>query len=261
MPFDLEMIYHELMMARIVPIGIILGYGGFKTEYNLREGIYKFLLSNPNTKGVGVGGFAQLTTTGQHSIIKLNGQPFNGVVQNGWWPFLGSARVPSIKLILELIWTRLSEDYGLSGLWGDDRDIEAISPCISAKAVKKEGVAGWEYQFEEVSAAILTASPPDIPWKPVFLNQQQGTILLRLCLGRTESIDDSSLVDYIKEHDQSVEEFVSEMLDTGLVAMRGSEFVLTTEHCQMMTLPDGRTVAAENNTGRLTRWVMEQRSK
>ena len=105
------------------------------------------------------------------------------------------------------------------------------------------------------------ASPPYVAWKPIYLNQQQGTILLRLCSGRTEFINDPSLVDYIREHGQSMEEFTSDMLDTGLVAMRGREIVLTTESCQVMTLPDGQTVAAENNTGRLTRWVMQRCSK
>lgn len=253
--FPLEMIYHELVMARIVPIGIILGYGGFKTEYNLREGVFKFLSSYRSTYGLGVGGFAQLTTTGAHSIVKLNGQPYNGVVHNGWWPFLGSARVPAINLILELIWTRLAEEYDLAGLWGEDRELEAIHPCIWAKAAQTDQHSGWEYRFEEVSAETLADSSPYIPWSPAIISEQQKTILLRLCMGRTESIDDPTLVEYVQQHGQSIEGFTSELLDTGLIAMRGSEFVLTTEKCEIASLPDGRTVAAENNTGRLTRWI------
>jgi hypothetical protein len=43
--------------------------------------------------------------------------------------------------------------------------------------------------------------------------------------------------------------------DTTLVAKKGSVLKLTTIACSCVVLPDGRFVAADDNSGRLTRWL------
>jgi hypothetical protein len=45
------------------------------------------------------------------------------------------------------------------------------------------------------------------------------------------------------------------LLVTGLVAMADDEMELITDRCRTAVLPDGRLIAGEDNTGRLTRWI------
>jgi hypothetical protein len=48
---------------------------------------------------------------------------------------------------------------------------------------------------------------------------------------------------------------IAKLHETQLVAVDGDNLRLTTEQCQCAILADGRYVAAENKSGRLTRWL------
>ena len=52
-----------------------------------------------------------------------------------------------------------------------------------------------------------------------------------------------------------VDTFVRGLIATSLVARNGTKLTLTTVNCACLLLPDGRRIAADNNTGRLERWV------
>lgn len=67
--------------------------------------------------------------------------------------------------------------------------------------------------------------------------------------------DDPDLLRYLGERGVDAEQLKSTLLDTGLVAMAGKEMELITDRCQPAVLRDGRFVAGEDNTGRMTRWL------
>jgi hypothetical protein len=46
-------------------------------------------------------------------------------------------------------------------------------------------------------------------------------------------------------------------LETRLVGLSGNKLQLITEECQPAILPTGEYIAAENNSGRLTRWLLK----
>lgn len=255
LPFDKEIIYHILVIEQLSPIRIALGYNGFRSEHSFREGLYKFLKNNLNKPGFGVGSFPQLSISGQFSLVKMNGQPYSAPLDNGWWHFLASSSINPVQLLLEFIWTRLSHDYLIGGLWGEDLDLENFNCCLKGRIKQENNKEGWEYQYINLSEKSLRESTPIIEWQPTTVDATQFVIFSNLCKGREERINDPQLIKYVETSGYTMESFINALLSTGMVALSGDTLRLTTELCQCAILPDRGFVVAENNTGRFTRWL------
>lgn len=257
LPFELQMIYHTLITEQISPIRIVLGYHGFKFENNLRNALSKFLEENLRTEGFGVGSFPQLIISGQYSLVKMNGHPYSAPMTSEYWNFYVSSRTNPILLILEFIWTRLSRDYGISGLWGDDLKRENFIVFLSGRIKKIDDKFGWEYNYTKTDESTLSSEPADIDWEPTYVTSAQFTIFNRLCKGELEKIDDPFLIDFLKKENIEPNLFFDDLIRTGLVALDGKDLNLTTVCCQCVILSNGKFAVAENNSGRLTNWVLQ----
>lgn len=255
LPNHYEMIYRTLIVEFFSPVRIILGYHGFKSEFALREALINFLNDNLGQWGFGVGSFPQLIICDKHSLVKLNGQPYNAPMRDEYWDFYVSSRTNPVRLILEFIWTKLSRQYNMGGLWGEDLDAETFNVLLSGKIKQVDDKTGWDYHHTVIKDEILSVEPDSVPWEPCYLSDTQHVIISRLCNGETERIDDPSLIKYLNDKGENIDEFVKYLQMTGLVALDGKELKLTTEKCECLILPNGKFVAAENNTGRLSRWV------
>lgn len=253
-----QMIYHTLVTEHISPIRIVLGYHGFKSENSLRKGLIDFLKENlPNGEGFGVGSFPQLIISGDYSLVKINGEPYSAPYQGDEWIFYASSRSNPILLILELIWSRLTRVYDLPLLWGDDLELEAFVPLLRGKVVQQGQRAGWTYNYDVYTEKELNEFGSSYEWEPIYLSSEQFTIFNRLCVGEIEKIDNPHLISFVESSGETFEEFLKNILETGLVGLKGDELQLITQECQCVILPDGKFAAAENNSGRLTRWLMK----
>ncbi|ODB85970.1 hypothetical protein A3195_09865 [Candidatus Thiodiazotropha endoloripes] len=255
LPLMEEMVYHTLVMEQLSPIRIVLGYHGFKSEYSFREAMFEYLEENLNKQGFGVGSFPQLIISENHSLVKGNGQPYCPPLRNGSWDFFLSSPENPAVFILELVWTRLQLKYSLGGLWGEDLLEEGFHVFLSGKIVQKEGRTSWDYQYKPIEKEILEEEYKPGQWKPVFLDQNQFVIINRLCSEGSEDVANTDFVKWLGDQNINVDSFVDSLLNTGLVAKDKNHLKLTTEECQCVILPTGEYVAAENNTGRLTRWI------
>jgi len=256
--FSLEMLYHTLVMEHLSPIRIVLGYHGFKSEAALRKSFIDFLNENmENARGFGASSFPQLFFSDRFSLIKLNGEPYSAPLQDDEWIFYASSRSNPVLLILELIWTRLSKHYNIGGLWGEDLELESFVPLLRGKAVQDNDKAGWAYHYDVYDDNELRDLGTSSEWEPTYLNEKQFTIITMLCCGEKKNIRDPKLKSYVEEDGESFDDFVESLLKTRLVGLRGDDLELITEKCQCAILPDGRFVAADNNTGRFTRWCQK----
>jgi len=255
LPIEKEMIYYTLVMEQLSPVRIILGYHGFRKESALREALAKFLQENLEQRGFGVGSFPQLIICSKYSLVKMNGQPYTSPMDGDYWNFYASSRTNPVRLILEFIWTRLSRDYGLGGLWGEDLDLQNFSIFLSGKIKQVQDKIGWDYNYTPLKDEILRSEPSEMPWEPCYLNNTQFVIINRLCAGEIKRIDDPSLLKYLNDNGEYIGPFVKSLQKTGLVALNDKQLKLTTDQCQCVILPNGKFAAAENNTGRLTRWI------
>jgi hypothetical protein len=253
-----EMIFHTLVIEQLSPVRIILGYHGFQSEYSFREAMFGFLQKNMNQRGFGVGSFPQLIISEKFSLIKANGQPYSAPMRNEYWDFYTSSPENPLIFVLELIWTRLQRDFKVGGLWGDDLQMERMHIFLSCRAMRKDGILGWEYRYTPISKEILLKESVLKEWSPAFLDQPQFVVINKLCRGTMEEIDDPELISYVEANGWGIENFTNSLLETGLVAMDGKRLILITEMCQCAILPTGQYVAGDNNFGRLSRWIEKQ---
>lgn len=261
LPLMQEILYHTLVTEQLSPIRIVLDYHGFKSEYSFRKAMIGFLEDNLNQQGLGVGSFPQLIICDKYSIVKANGQPYSPPMRNEYWDFLVSSSENPLVFILELIWTRLDLKYNLGGLWGEDLDIESFHLLLSGKVVEKEGKVGWEYLFTQIANEVLENKYMPKEWEPTFLDLNQFTIISKLCSGIDEDITNPQYITWLTNQGIDSSDFLDSLLNTGLLALDGSFLRLTTECCQCAILPTGEYIAAENNTGRLFRWIESKKLK
>ena len=255
LPISLQLIFHALVGEQLAPVGIVLGYHGYATEEAFRKSLLDHLLPNVETPGYGPGSFPQLMISGRYSVGKANGQPYSARLRDDWWPFYFSSRVNPVLLLLEFIWTRLDLEFGIGGLWGEDLSVECVSPFLLAQGVEEQGRRGWRMEWAELDEATLASCPGPEPWQPQVLTNEEFVVITQLCGGRRVLIDDPELLSYVAERNINVDALVSRLLETGLVAASGKELELITDRCGTALLPDGRLIAGEDNTGRLTRWI------
>lgn len=256
--FPLEILYHTLITEYLSPIRIVLGYHGYKTEYALRKCLIDFLKANmPYGQGFGVQSFPQLIISGEYSLIKINGQPYSSAYQGNEWTFYASSRSNPVLLLLELLWTRLSRIYNLGGLWGEDLKRETFVPLLKGKVVKHGDITGWEYNYHNYNNKELKEFDTSYEWEPVYLNSKQFTVMNRLCIGELEDIGDQEFISFIEKDRENFNLFVKSLLSTGLVGLNGRKLQLITKACQCVILPNGKFAAAENNSGRLSRWLLK----
>lgn len=260
LPFDLEMLYHTLVMEHLGPVRIVVGHHGWKKEVTLREHLLKLLeervASNP--AGMGAGSFPQLIVGGEYSIVKTNGIPYVTRIVDGFWPLLLSSSHNPLRILLELIYSKIDMRYDTGLAVDEGADQEAMSLCLSARAVQSGGQAGWQYKFNDLSSKSLKKRGPDSRWAPRELTSAQFVIVNRLCQDGSVSTDNPSFLEFVASQPDSVEAFVDSLIDTGLVARKDRELILTTDQCQTLITPGGKYVAGENNAGQMTNWALQE---
>jgi hypothetical protein len=67
LPFHLEMLYRTLIVEQISPLRIILGYGGYASEFSFRQAFVRFLKKGLSRNGFGAGSLPHLVICGRSS--------------------------------------------------------------------------------------------------------------------------------------------------------------------------------------------------
>lgn len=263
-----EYIRHVLITQSTLPVTIVFGYNGLKSEYTVREKYVEYLQQNITTggeriRGFGPTNFPSLIICEDTSLIKLMGCPFCAPldrVDDGWWPFLGSSHYNPMYYFLEVIWSKLSYKYGLpSSIFGPDLKTPQIVPFLSCRVHEKNGrVIGWDYNYNYYTKAQLEDVKGSTEWSPVELNILQYNVVNALCIeGRLliSEIDESE-EEYSKYGYRTRDDLVKSVCLTGLAAIDGDELVLIVRGCKVMMIGK-RYLAADNNSGRFDNWLME----
>jgi hypothetical protein len=249
-------LFATMLHERLHSIRIVLGYGGFQTEGGFRTSMEDFIVANIDNSGMGVGTFPHLISTGKYSLLKTNGMPYTVIGEPGWWLFYCSTKANPIWLILEFIWTRLSSGFGVRDLWGEDLEVENIHAFLSARLrVADDGRSGWELMHHTRKEKDLAAAPATHPWTPTTLTYEQAVVIAQLCAGNEVDFSDEDSMAWAHKEAVDLYELREGLQHTGLVAFAGDVPELLTDLCKVTALPDGRWVAADDSTGRFTRWL------
>lgn len=257
--YEEDALLQTLTLEQVSAVRVILGMHGFKSERAFRLSMANYLEQNIGNHGFGPANFPQLIVSGRYSLVKANGRPFMTPLIDGWWPFYFSTPENPLRLLLEFIWTRLDEVYGLGGeAWGEDLETEVARTLLSCRAARIDGRGGWQVQVHNADDEALDAASVTERWSPNFIGEEEFVLLTRLCQGREVRCDDPEMIAWLKSRGVEFCEVRNRLLETRLVASSEKNLKLIAKKCQLAILPTGEYVAAENSTGRLDRWILRQ---
>lgn len=263
-----EYIRHVLITQATLPVTIVLGYNGLKSEFSVRERYYEYLAQNVTTdesriEGFGPVNFPSIVICEGTSLVKLMGCPFCAPLNSelgGWWDFIGSSHYNPMYFLLEIIWTKLSYKYGLPpGIFGADLETPQLSPFLSCRTHEDKGkVVGWDYYYNYRTREQLEEINGTIVWEPVELNFIQYKVLNVLCLYGILPIADivEPEEEYRNHGYESKNKMIESLCRTGLVAQQGDNLVLITRECKVVMV-GSHYLVADNNSGRFDNWLAE----
>ncbi len=266
--FEEEYVYHSLVVEAQLPLTIVLGYNGLKSENSLREKYYEYLegkISNKSDihKGYGPNNFPMLLICGDFSIVKMSGVPFTSPLkqsEKGWWDFMGSSHFNPMYFFLELLWTKLSYKYELSStLFGEDLETPKVIPFLSCQATRKDDKVGWNYVYHEYSKDDVESVNGTVEWQPFKLDVLQFSVMNVLCTDGEMDIDKEPQLegDALTAGYKSIDDFVQSLCDTGLVArVKDNKIRLISKGCKVIMFGD-KLLAGENNSGRFDNWLLK----
>lgn len=261
-PENLQLLHYTLCIEQLSPVRIVWAYGGYKTQKGLRTALLNFLeqtlKDNDVGAGFGVPCFPHLISCNGVSLVKGNGQPYRAQMDRDYWPFLFSSVTNPLWLMLELIWTKISNTYKVQIPFDDGLVQEAFAPFLSARSMAHEGRTGWYYKISDPQG--LDDAPRDtIDWKPVEITEAQFVIFQEL--GRDGRVDttDEGFMRWIASKEQTLEEFVRAMQATGLAAYDGKYLHPTTDIIHTVITPDGKYLAG-NNSEQMIAYVLGPQS-
>ena len=277
------MLFHALVVEAMLPIRVIFGYDGFKTELSLRQKYQEYLegktvacydnikleeaIEKLNTidntedkrpdsrRGYGVTSLPDLIVAGENSIVKTNGMPYGLVVNEvDYHCWLASYRRNPLILFLELLWTRLSYRYDLpSDVFGCDVQLEGLAPFAFVTGTK----TGWVYQFYPLDEEGLKHYDKDKAWEPVVLEQNEFILMNLLCEGKEVKV--SELCRYVNG---SAEDIIRSLNKKRLVCVDDESVIrLLTKACVCGIDPELGYVAGDNDDGRFMGWINTRMKK
>lgn len=264
-----EGVYNTLVTEAKLPVRILWGYNGFSSEYTFRKAFVDYLGDNISTGSNVIGGFGphnfpNLIICGNFTMMKQNGMPTAAAIQkDNWWPFFTSSAYNPTYFFLELIWTRLSYKFEQlpMEIFGEDLTVEPVKRFLDCRVGLLNGSKGWEYNYWETKSKSLKEHSEIVDWQPVELDEKQHVIVQELCkIGIIHLDTDEELESFIIEGGlyTSLNEFLNKLKETKLVYIENNKLKLLTDQCQCVILPNGKFIAADNKSGRLTRWVRKE---
>jgi hypothetical protein len=257
LPFHLEMLYRTLIVEQISPLRIILGYGGYASEFSFRQAFVRFLEKGRSRNGFGAGSLPQLVICGKYSLVKTNGHPYSAPLRNDRWLIVATSNENPLGFLLELIWTRLSRRMKMPNSYLSDLSVERVSPLLWCKAVEQGPRQGWQFWFDVVDRSALEQDPPPRDWKPFVVSPGQFAVMNTLCVEGSLSLEDTRIRE-LRMHENTA---LDELCEMRLVAKEGNRIVLLTRLCRCAIMPSGELIVGEDSNGRMTAWVEREMTK
>jgi len=198
---------------------------------------------------------------GENSIIKNIGMPFGYPFQMNnsfYWEILQTSNNRPMYLLLELIWTRLSYRFELgSEIFGDDFALDSFHPFLNCRERKiSEKRFGWEYNYHGLTKKELSAPLNPLDWEPIEINETESAILFSLIY--THRVKCNELIEFLKEKESNLDEFVSGLSKKRIAYMEGDEIVLLMDLPIITISRNGKTYIGENKSGQMSYWIKKQ---
>ncbi len=262
---DLLFIFRYLVSEQLAPVRILIGYEGYTDEYSLRMGLIKHLEKNVKTGvGFGVGSLPNLIICKNNALLKVNGQPYvSPLNDDGWWPVVVSNGENPLTILVELIWTRLSNQFQAQFPVDDTLKMERLIPLLDARFGKVGELYGWEYSSSEISRKQLSTIEPT-SWEPRDADENEWVVLHQVARAGEFDVRDKDFRQLAADEGFDPDAIISGLIKNRHLAWCDDHTVrlTTTENLITVFTPDGRMVAADDGDADLLKlWLLEQLEK
>jgi len=259
LPEELQFFFHLLVTEQVGPIRVVLGYEGYVDEFGLRRGFSEYLEQNTSiSRGFGLGSFPNLIICRNNSLLKMNGQPYISPLVDDWWIAVVSNSENPIRLLIELIWTRLSNQFKQYFPMDDTLQMERLAPFLLARIARRGQTIGWEYQQHVLEKNELMSIEPT-RWTPRDVDENEWVILQQVANKGELDTRDPHFRSWAREEKFDPDEAISKLVSDRLLA-RVDEFhvrILATGDLITAFMPSGQTIAT-SETDLAALWMMEQ---
>ena len=240
-PLERKLLFHSLLTDHFTPATVILGFDGHKTEAGLRGAFASILEEHLGPDGgFGVTGLPSLVLASNFSLVKCNGLPYILKRAPNDWVVVASVRENPIRILLEVLWTKIAQYYGVGMPWNDGLAMESLSPLLNAAVVHHEGATGWRYNSVEPNEASLRHRPA-MSWEPARLTARAVTLfgLLIAKGGWVDTCDDDLSAYLLMKYQQSLDEICAELIGTGYFMREGRNLRPIHMHSFLLGVADG----------------------
>ncbi|EFO1437662.1 hypothetical protein DWH64_22890, partial [Escherichia coli] len=240
-----QVLFYSLVIEQLAPVTIIHGYGGYKSEKGLRDVLLDYLdednyLKNltkkkkkekeKNTGSIsmirGINSIPTLITANEFSLVKTNGLPYSFSKERNKndWAVIASGRDNQLGIMLELIWSKISIQFGISMPWGNDDHVEELAPLLYAKVVKKDESLGWYYRSFEMSTKKLKSLLPS-KYEPLKISNGAIHLVRKLPLMPDGYIINNESRNEFNTKGFNLDEVVAELISTSYFALNGTNLL------------------------------------
>jgi hypothetical protein len=251
-------LFYTLVQESLAPVSIIHGYEGYKTENGLRSAFIGILEEKRKKggEGLGVPSIPTLVVSNQFCLIKGNGVPFLTIKDKNEWVAVFSTRHNSAKMILELIWSKISILLNAKMPWNDGLHMDNVQPLLVAEAVEVEDQAGWMYKTLEYKEKHLKRED-DNSWKPAPLGEADvSAIHIMAMRGGYLPLDDG-LNEFLKsEHGTTLDEVTKNLISTRVFMKDGDYIRPISMYTHVVTIEEG-TGFVSTERDRFDLWCKE----
>lgn len=252
-------LFYTLVQESLAPVSIIHGYAGYNTENGLRSAFLDILeeKSKKGGEGLGIPSIPTLVTSNKFCLVKGNGMPFLTIKDKNEWVAVFSTRHNSAKLILELIWSKISFYFHANMPWDDGLHMDSVKPLLIAEAREVEGKAGWMYKTHEFKENQLKRENDNI-WEPASLGSAEiSAINIMAMRGGYLPLDDD-MEEFLKnEHDTCLYQVVENLILTRCFMKDGDYIRPIAMHTHVVTTDAGSGFVATERD-RFDLWCKEK---
>lgn len=250
-------LFYTLVQESLSPITIIHGYEGYKTESGLRSAFLDILEEAwKGGNGWGVPSIPTLVASNNFCLVKGSGIPFLAVQNKNEWVSVFSTRHNSAKLILELIWSKISEYFNIKMPWNDGLHMDSIQPLLIAEAKEVEDAAGWAYKTVEFKEKHMERGDDNL-WSPSQVGKAEiSAINIMAMQGGYLALDDDMNKYLIENYGMTIEQ-VSEALTLTRQFMLHGDYIRPIHPQTYMITNEDETGFVASEIERFDLWCAE----
>ena len=251
-----QLIYHHLVIMYAMPLRVIFGYYGFKTECSLRDGYYKYLKEHIREYHYGPNSMPDLIICNKSSIIKVNQQPLQiQSLKDDYFTLFASGTKNPLYYLLMMLWYKLQFRYDLSpDMWDfTTYSVEQMKNYMLTKLVQVQEnnsiKYGWGYNYIHMTEEELTNVPAEEEWKPFSISKE--AFIVAMNFNSTDKIEDVTNIGIPVD---KINEIVDELLKTKLFILDGKSLICNAKSLRTF-MNAGYNYICDNNDGDLDIWL------